>query len=312
MSGATKGWLLLLLFCVGGPATAAPAIPASDAMATRRDRMDRIVVPVRINGRGPFHFMLDTGATRTVLSDSVLADLGLSANPDRPLTVIGVSGSLQVASVHIESIDAGELHFRELDLPVLGGPILAGLDGILGMDGLEGLRLSEDFIHDRTSIIRSTGRRTSFPYSVVPVQFLSQRLLVADAYVGNVRARAIIDTGGPGSIGNLALLAALTHGPDAHKRGLQVPVLDATQALQQGVLARVPTLRLGAADIERLDVAFGDFHVFRSWGLQSQPAILIGMDVLGTFAELAIDYRRRELLLLMQDNATRGRLTLDR
>ena len=44
-------------------------------------------------------------------------------------------------------------------------------------------------------------------------------------------------------------------------------------------------------------VTFGNLHVFRVWGLEHEPALLIGMDLLGTVERLVIDYRRREVQL---------------
>jgi hypothetical protein len=34
----------------------------------------------------------------------------------------------------------------------------------------------------------------------------------------------------------------------------------------------------------------GDFHIFDLWGLQDEPTLLIGMDVLARSHEMAIDY----------------------
>jgi hypothetical protein len=44
-------------------------------------------------------------------------------------------------------------------------------------------------------------------------------------------------------------------------------------------------------------VTFGDFHVFKVWSLLDEPALVIGMDVLGTLSEFSIDYPRREFQL---------------
>jgi len=38
--------------------------------------------------------------------------------------------------------------------------------------------------------------------------------------------------------------------------------------------------------------------VFKSWGLQGKPALLLGMDVLGSLAYFSIDYDRAELQML--------------
>jgi hypothetical protein len=317
MLRAVRTSLALAVFCAGvgtswalppPPATIAPAANEADvpdladaqqyAIGTRRDRIGRIIAPVMINGQGPFRFMLDTGATRTVVAESVLAQLGIRPDPANLVTVLGVSGSIVVATAHVQNLDAGDLHFHDLDLPVLSGPVLYGIDGILGMDGFERMRLSADFVKDRVAISQSRAQRAAWPYSVIPVRFLSERLLLADVYVGRVHAKAIIDTGGGHTLGNAALLAALTRGRDRGALVLTTHVVDATQATQSGVIGRVPLLHLGDAVIDQLDVTFGDFHIFKSWGLDDQPALLIGMDVLGTLSELTIDYRRKEIQLL--------------
>jgi hypothetical protein len=56
-----------------------------------------------------------------------------------------------------------------------------------------------------------------------------------------------------------------------------------------------PSIRLGDTEILNLRITFGDLHVFRVWNLESEPALLIGMDLLGTVERLVIDYRRREI-----------------
>jgi hypothetical protein len=43
----------------------------------------------------------------------------------------------------------------------------------------------------------------------------------------------------------------------------------------------------------------GDFHVFSVWGMDDEPTLLLGMDVLGNARKLAIDYGRRELHLTL-------------
>ncbi len=42
-------------------------------------------------------------------------------------------------------------------------------------------------------------------------------------------------------------------------------------------------------------MTFADFEIFKHWKMTEEPAMLIGMDVLGLLDTLIIDYRRREL-----------------
>ena len=39
----------------------------------------------------------------------------------------------------------------------------------------------------------------------------------------------------------------------------------------------------------------GDMFIFDKWNMEKEPALLIGMDVIGSLDTLIIDYRMREL-----------------
>ena len=49
--------------------------------------------------------------------------------------------------------------------------------------------------------------------------------------------------------------------------------------------------------VRNAEIHFGDLYIFEHWRLNSQPALLIGMDVLGTLDMLVIDYSLGELQL---------------
>ena len=316
MSGAVRTWLVKLVpllltggsypaVCLSEPTTgsltagvAAEQTGPLYAIPTLRDRVGRIVAAVTINGRGPFRFMLDTGSNRTVLAQSVLAKLNLAADPDALISVVGVTGSQIAASVHIDSLDAGAMHFRDVDLAVLSGPVLYGLDGILGMEGFDGLKVSADFVRNLVSISNSRGRPAPARYAAIPVRFLSDRLLMIDAVVGRLHVKAIIDTGSQHTLANGALLAALSGGRRDVPPTSPASVIDATQSRQAGLTVRAPAIQMGETTIQNLDVTFGDFQIFRTWGLENEPALLIGMDALGTLADLDIDYQRKEVDML--------------
>ncbi|MGH8255652.1 MAG: retropepsin-like aspartic protease [Steroidobacteraceae bacterium] len=271
---------------------------AQFAIATSPGRIGMIVAPVMLNGHGPFRFMIDTGATRTVLADSTLAKLDLKADPTARIIVHGVSGRTVVPIVHIASVDSGAMHFQDLSAPVLSGPVLNGLDGILGMDGLKGMTVSADFVHDRVAIGTSASAGANSMYSLRG-QFVSQRLLMVQGRIGGVLTEAVIDTGATHSLGNAALLALLTHGHGSSlARTRADAVIDATRTVQPGTIRNIPSMQLGLATLSNLKVTFGDFSVFKIWGLQDRPALLLGMDLLGTVPDFSIDYRHAQLLVM--------------
>jgi hypothetical protein len=134
-------------------------------------------------------------------------------------------------------------------------------------------------------------------------------LAVVDARIGNTRVMAIIDTGAERSLGNPALLAASGLQAQADDPQSRKQVFAATSQAVFGNLVATPSIRLGGLDLTDLQVVFGDFEVFRMWGAGDQPAIVLGMDILGTTQALMVDYRREEIRFLPQgeENAVRVR-----
>jgi hypothetical protein len=112
--------------------------------------------------------------------------------------------------------------------------------------------------------------------------------------VGPIRTTAVIDSGAQATVGNLALREAL-----ARRRGEKDPYDDAiigvTEDIQQATRVRIPSIVAGDLLVKNAEIMFSDLHIFEHWQLVSRPAVIIGMDVLGTLDTLVIDYRRNEL-----------------
>jgi hypothetical protein len=65
---------------------------------------------------------------------------------------------------------------------VLTGGVFDGIDGILGMDGLEDKKKSADFINDQITIAQSQGLGAPALFSVVRLQSSPQRFPGADRH----------------------------------------------------------------------------------------------------------------------------------
>jgi hypothetical protein len=121
-------------------------------------------------------------------------------------------------------------------------------------------------------------------------------VIVVDAYVGEIRTKAIIDTGGQTTIANLALRNALAR---ANQRGLgrRDEIIGVTLAVEKGEIIDIPAISLGSVRMLDPGVTFADMYIFKQWQLTAEPAILIGMDALGVLDALVIDYREHRLEL---------------
>jgi predicted aspartyl protease len=261
------------------------------------DQIGRIIAPVYINGQGPFRLVVDTGASHTSLSPRLAAQLGLLQLNGPEVMLNGVTGAEMVPAVTLDRLQAGDLVVEGAQAPVVQTDVMGGADGILGVAGLRSERIVVDFRNDRISIARSRGSRVDPEMLRIPAVRLQGGLLMVIARVGGVRVRAIIDTGAERSLGNESLRAALRK-----RNQLEAPrftmVYGSTAAVTNGELRGIPPVSLGAATISDMDLVFGDFHIFKSWDLEGSPAMLLGMDVLGTVQQLIIDFRRSEVYVL--------------
>ncbi len=267
------------------------------AAPTRLDRIGRIMAPVMVNGQGPFRFIVDTGASRTVLSPRLVEKLGLTL-ADEPLTIHGVTGAGSVPSVQIDELRAGDIVLRDRRLPVIEPHVFADADGILGVEGFEGMRIRVDFASDRIEITRPRRAVMGGDWVRVPVKFRFGRLMVVDARIGKIHVKAVIDTGAERTLGNLPLRAALDLDAATQEKGTERQVYGATATPETGNSLQSPELYLGKSGVRRMEVTYADLNVFHIWGLDQEPALVLGMDVIGTVRSIIFDYRRRELLLI--------------
>jgi predicted aspartyl protease len=116
---------------------------SSAAGATSKDTAGRAVALININGQGPFRFILDTGANRSVLSQALATRLGLSESGMG--VVHSVDGAELAMLVDVESLSFGTLRLSGGETPVLDSPMLDGEHGLLGVDGMAGRVLHVDF-----------------------------------------------------------------------------------------------------------------------------------------------------------------------
>jgi hypothetical protein len=175
---------------------------------TRLDQIGRIWAPVTVNGEGPFRMVLATGASSSALTPHLAQELGLPVDAAQMVMLRGATGSAAVPMVPVETLEVGDLLMEPRRLPIIPDA-LGGADGLLGMDGLANMRIHIDFRRDRITIVRSKNQRTSGGFETVPVSFLHGRLLIVDAVMGGVPLKAIVDTGGQSTLGNMALRLAL-------------------------------------------------------------------------------------------------------
>ena len=190
------------------PAGANPDQPPEDDSSTAlplRPDEDRMTVEVMINGAGPFRFIVDSGATRTVVSRRLAALLSLPSAG--MVTLHSVGGESQVDSVRIGSLSLNGLPPQPIVAPVLEEAYL-GAVGILGIDTLANRKVVIDLVANRMTVEPAPPRaeRRHDPNEIVVVARRRYgQLVLADAAAGGLHIYAVVDTGSSVTLGNLML-----------------------------------------------------------------------------------------------------------
>jgi predicted aspartyl protease len=314
-------WVLLLAFpgqvvlsAADEPSTAplAAASPATEsehderllfASPTTRDHIGRVIVPVTINGKGPFRFIVDTGANHSTISPALVQTLGLQPSAEASVLLNGITGSAQVTFVKVDRLQAGDMTIEATALPVVSADVMNGADGILGAAGFTTKSLMVDFQHNRVAISGSVAAAVRTEAMKVHALRLTHGLITLETRVGGVRVQAVIDTGSERTLGNLALRDALRM---PGRRGALVQVTSvygATEKIEAGEIRIAPTIVIESLRITDVAIVYGDFHIFKVWEMTDKPAMIIGMDVLGTVPVLGIDFERQDVYLA----GTRGK-----
>ena len=281
---------LLTALPIAAGQNAATEASTVDVIKADHDGHGRMTVPVRIGGRGPYDFLIDTGAERTVLARGLAERLGLV--PNGRATLMGVAGSLGVDLVDVAEVKLGSRSFYDLSAPLLEGSHI-GADGIIGLDGLQNQRVLIDFKRNLIAVAdaKELGGNRGFEI-IVRARRRGDQLIMTNALVDGVKTDVVIDTGAQNSIGNRALQRALTR----KRLSEQTKLTSVTgqQIVADVVIAR--RIRLGNLDFSQMPVAFADAPPFVRLGLHEKPALLLGMGQLRAFNRVAIDFESKKIL----------------
>jgi predicted aspartyl protease len=144
--------LVLLAFAICVPAVAAAQDqtqpnPHIVTAKIKLDELSMIIVPVSINGSGPYDFLLDTGSAKSMVDQKLADELGLPRVGEK--TIVGVLASAKTSVVNVNS-------FSIAGAAIAGGdvfctehpPTIAGkVRGVVGEDFLRNFDVLVDYRH---------------------------------------------------------------------------------------------------------------------------------------------------------------------
>ena len=130
------------------------------------------------------------------------------------------------------------------------------------------------------------------------------QLILTKVKAAGLPLDAVIDTGTEISIGNLALRDKLIRGN--RDKFIDVEVIGVTGVSIKVQVARVSELRLGKVTLRNVPIAFADVPPFQVFGLEKEPALLLGTDLLDAFRRVSLDFRARKVRFQLRKCGSTG------
>lgn len=273
------------------PAVFDPSLAVGGKDVKAREIETRLSVDVMVNGRGPFKFIVDSGADTSVVGIRLARELQLPLGT--PVILDGMTNRNIVDRVKVDQLTVGSSTVDNLELPALRETDVGG-DGLIGIDALTEQRLMLDFEKHLIKVEDATIPEPHEPGEIVVVARRRRgQLILTHVQAAGYDLDAIIDTGSEVTIGNLALRDELIRGN--RDKFQTVSVIGVTGAVQKLQVARVDELRLGPVTLREVPMAFADVPPFEMFGLSHEPALLLGTDILENFRRISLDFRSRRV-----------------
>jgi predicted aspartyl protease len=264
---------------------------AMSRVPTHRDRFGRILAPVRINNKGPFYLVVNSGASTVAIADHVARRLNVRLDEQRPIIVHGVTSTSTVPALRNASITLGGVAIPSASVPVLAKD-LEDSDGMLGLIGLRRDHVRLDFLqHHILLSTHATPAPFASPSTSLPMDACFSKLLVIDTHVQGIRVKTIIDTGAESTMGNVPMQFALA-GLGSHL-GVAGPIIGMAKHGETEASQPLPPVRIGDLRILGAHICYSSVPLFERVGLGNTPAMLLGMNILSKMAHLGFDFNLR-------------------
>jgi hypothetical protein len=163
----------------------------------------RMTVEVTVNGKGPYRFLVDSGADSSVVGLRLAQQLALPLTT--PVILHGMTGSARVDRVKVDELRLGTSVVQNLELPALKEQDLGG-QGMIGIDALLEQRLMMD-LEKRVIKAEDASQPAIRMDGEIVVRARRQRgqLILTQVRAAGLPLEAVVDTGSEITIGNKLL-----------------------------------------------------------------------------------------------------------
>lgn len=271
--------------------------PGIDSVVIPFDLVGHSVrVNMRINGKGPFSFLLDSGSGTTMISNRLADSLGIPVGGGIPVRGVGGYGSIGMAE--LDSLAIGELSWRlsraaVFDFKSLETYSLAALDGILGYDFFARFPMRISFDDRVLTLFDSRKASPEKPGEKVAADIFYQ-IPITDVWLDGKPLRVGFDLGAQTGIVIRRQSRWYNDMADTIDTLAEKRSVGGIGGTKQVEAFRADSLRVGALTVaEPPVIVFGDDSALP---LPDYIEGLLGVEILGRF-NLFIDYGEGKIYL---------------
>ncbi len=264
------------------------------------DRFDRPMVGTYVNGMGPLPFIIDTGASKSVIYRGLTAMIGLEALPNQSKRILTATGYKRVLVYPVTDFYVLGRTLKVEETVALPDIIGSDAKGLIGVDMLAGHTLFMDMANGTAKLAispdsNSPRERLGDEWTMVQGRPVAYGSLALEVNIGGLDVPVIVDTGASDTVINSAGSEAVARSAEGIRRETIRASISGGQEMVFTAL-RVPEFNIGTYVNRDMRLVVSDVPVFALMGAREVPAIILGMDLLGQ-QPFAIDFKNWRLYL---------------
>ncbi len=261
----------------------------SKTISFERLEHGQYTVEVTINGEGPLRFMLDTAASRTSIFNKTSLRLELAQSGNEML-ITGITSTGLRPSHTVENLSFAGLNFINHNIVILkdweDSPSHERLDGILGMDILDGLVMKVS--HNRSTIkvsnvskiTRSQRRRwTKIHLTDNPYPGQKFGLLFTYTQLGDLKIPTLFDMGSNFTAINWLSVQGTRMGKERRRLREEWLVQGSIDSFKPRMRIRFKELDIGGVKLKQHEFLLMDFDNFPINHRGKYPLVIAGIDI---------------------------------
>jgi len=275
-------------------------------LAMRVDYGRRMTTRGRLNGAGPYDFVIDTAASVTAIFQNLADRAAIEPSGGPDMSVLGLSGARKLPAFHI-----GDLTFGDLALANQMSPILPDWrdlqrtpQGIVGIDLFDDTITVFDPWNDRFDVWRAGSAEAQSVVVDWPKARLRTTdfggaidgLFLLDVTLNDRVFPFLFDTGSSVTVCNFEAAQALRVVPHSPRKTRRADVSDVHGEVVETHLLFVPRVRIGSAELSDRSLYVSNAPFFDHIGYHDRPFGILGLDFLRA-QRFAVDFRRNVLFL---------------